>query len=166
MTASTPSSRQLIDAQSKGVIVRTRILLVALFAVVALVAGACGGSDDDASSSGDTRTIEIEMRDIAFAPDAIAVPAGEDVRLRFHNTGKVDHDAFIGDAAAQADHDEEMNSSDGGMHHGSDDSEAITVEPGDTGTLTHTFEAGDALLIGCHQPGHYKSGMKITVRVT
>ena len=142
---------------------RTRLTLATLVVAVALVAATCGSSDDDttASSNGDVRTIEIEMRDIAFAPDAITVPAGEEVRLVFHNTGRVDHDAFIGDGRAQADHEVEMND-DGGMHHGGD-SDAITVEPGDTATLTHTFEPGDDVLIGCHQPGHYAAGMRISV---
>ena len=141
---------------------RTRTALAATIGALGLVAAACGGSDPDDSTGGDdVRSIEIEMRDNAFAPAAITVPAGEEVRLVFHNTGKVDHDAFIGDHMAQADHEEEM-SEDRGMHHGGD-SDAITVEPGDTGTLTHTFDAGDEVLIGCHQPGHYRAGMKVAV---
>lgn len=136
---------------------------LAVFAAV-LLAAACGSSSDDTGTAAvdGARTIEIEMRDIAFAPDTITVAAGEEVRFVFHNTGKVDHDAFIGDEMAQADHADEMND-DGDMHHG-DDEDAVTVEPGETGTLTYTFDAGDDVLIGCHQPGHYAAGM--TVRVT
>jgi uncharacterized cupredoxin-like copper-binding protein len=144
--------------------VRTRIVLAATIGVLGLVAAACGGSDSNGSNAtgDDVRSIEIEMRDTAFAPNSITVAAGEEVRLVFHNTGKVDHDAFIGDEMAQADHEEEMRD-DGGMHHDGGDSDAVTVEPGETGTLTHTFKEGERALIGCHQPGHFAAGMKIKV---
>jgi uncharacterized cupredoxin-like copper-binding protein len=146
--------------------VQTRIAYAAIVATLALIAAACGGSDDDTTNANDdVRTIEIEMRDNAFSPDAIAVPAGEEVRLVFHNTGRVDHDAFIGDQMAQDDHEAEMRD-DRGMHHGGDRDAAVTVEPGDTVTLTHTFDAGDDVVIGCHQPGHYGAGMKLDVTTT
>lgn len=150
---------------------KSRLLLkvTALLAVGVLLLAACGG-DDDASTTGSssgTRTIEIEMRDIEFSPDAVEVEAGETVRFVFHNKGEVVHDAFIGDEAAQDEHEMEMQEGDGdaGMDHGGDaDKEGgITVEPGESGELTHTFEAGDEVLIGCHQPGHYDAGMKVTV---
>ena len=104
------------------------------------------------------------MRDIAFSPASVTVPNGQPVRLVFHNTGKVAHDAFVGDEQAQMEHEREMGSAMGGMRHDSGD--AITVEPGKTGSLTHTFRSGDQLLVGCHQPGHYAAGMKIAVTVT
>jgi hypothetical protein len=49
--------------------VGTRIPLAVLVAVIALVTVACG----DADGGDSTRAVEIEMRDIAFAPDAITV---------------------------------------------------------------------------------------------
>lgn len=148
---------------------RSRILVIAVAAVVAITLAACGGSSNDASSSSGTKTIEVEMRDIAFSPKSIDVPAGKPVRLVFHNRGKVAHDAFIGDQKAQADHKMEMNDSGSGgmagMDHGGGDAAAITVQPGKTGELTHTFQSGDEMLIGCHQKGHYAAGMKLTVNV-
>lgn len=140
---------------------RTRITLATVLALLALVAVACGDSDDEGAADDAVQTIEIEMRDIAFVPATITVPAGEEVRLVFHNAGKVDHDAFIGDEMAQADHEDEMSGG-SGMDHG-EDGDAVTVEPGRTETLTHTFEAGEDVLIGCHQAGHYDAGMKVTV---
>ena len=147
-------------------------VLIAATTALALTAAACG---DDASSttSDTTRTIKVEMVDIAYSPTAVQVKEGETVRFEFTNNGKVAHDAFIGDEMAQADHEEEMSriasSMDGsGMGHGSHggDSEAITVEPGKTGELEHTFDQAGDYQIGCHEPGHYKAGMKIAVTVT
>jgi uncharacterized cupredoxin-like copper-binding protein len=44
--------------------------------------------------------------------------------------------------------------------------DAIDVEPGKTGELTHAFKANEQLLIGCHEEGHYVQGMKVQVNVT
>ena len=141
-------------------------------AVAGLTVAACGaGSNDTTSGSETVRTIEIEMRDIAFSPTEVTVPAGETVRFVFRNTGQVTHDAFIGDEQSQDEHEMQMGDTDstdmGGMDHGSASSEGgITVEAGGSGEITHTFRASDQLLIGCHQPGHYAAGMKVTVDVS
>ncbi len=128
--------------------------------------GGCGGSGHD--SHGGTpepsRTVHVEMRDIAYEPAAVTVRAGETVKFVFRNVGEAVHDAFIGDEAAQAEHEQEMRQS-GGEHHG-DDGHAVTVKPDGTASLTYTFERAGQLLIGCHQPGHYQAGMKVTVAVT
>ena len=130
-------------------------------AVSALVAG-CGSGGTKASG----RTVNVEMRDIAYSPTQLDIRAGETVRLVFHNTGKVAHDAFVGDSKAQDDHEMEMRQAGdmGEMHHTGNEG-GITVQPGKTAELTHTFQAGDTL-IGCHQAGHYAAGMRITVHST
>ena len=129
------------------------------------------------------------MRDIAYSPDTVDARAGETIRFVFHNTGKVPHDAFIGDEQAQGDHEMEMRQGGtsttmdmdesstgmpmGGssttmeMEHGDAGSAGgIVVEPGKTGELMHTFGAGDRLLIGCHEAGHYAAGMKVTIDIS
>lgn len=133
-----------------------------LTAVVLL--GSCGGGSHDeshGSTAESARTVDVAMKDIAYDPAAVTVKAGETVKFVFRNEGAIRHDAFLGDEAAQAEHEKEMRSE--GGHHGDD---AIIVEPGKTGSLTHTFKAGDALVIGCHEPGHYVAGMKLAVTVT
>ena len=145
--------------------------IMTLAAVVVLVAAACGGDDDSDEASADdgTRTVEIEMVDIAFEPDTLEVEAGETVRFVFTNAGEIAHDAFIGDAAAQAGHEEEMSDDHADDHgddgHGDEAEEALVLEPGDTGELTYTFEEAGTLEIGCHQPGHYEAGMTVDVEV-
>lgn len=131
-----------------------------------LVLPACG--DDTTSSSTpdtDIRTVEIEMVDIGFEPDTIEVTSGETVRFVFTNTGAVAHDAFIGDAAAQADHEAEMRDGDMDGHGRHGDTDAVTVKPGDSGEFTHTFDGDGPVQIGCHQEGHYDAGMRIQVEV-
>jgi uncharacterized cupredoxin-like copper-binding protein len=141
----------------------TRTALLVAVAAVAVLVAACGGNDDTAASRVD-RTVKVEMIDNAFRPPTIDVRRGETVRFVFDNTGNVAHDAFIGDAMAQADHEQEMRDADG-MHHGGDD-EGITMDAGTSGALIHTFGDEGAVEIGCHQPGHYQAGMRLTVKVT
>ncbi len=146
---------------------------LALVGTPAVVVAACGGDDDTTAAGGDgsnaERTVEIDIVDIAFQPDTLEVARGETVRFVFTNTGEIAHDAFIGDDAAQDDHEMEMRDADEDAHgggHGDDDSDAITVEPGDIGELTYTFDEPGDLEIGCHQAGHYDAGMHVAVTVS
>lgn len=142
--------------------------LLVLSLLLTLVATACGGDDGGEDA---TRTIEVDMVDIAFEPSSIDVEAGETVRFVFSNEGEAVHEGYLGDEQAQEEHDAER-SGDGhdgeemqGMEHGGDE-EAVVVDPGDTGELTYTFEEPGQIQIGCHQPGHYEAGMVIDVNVT
>ncbi len=148
-----------------------------------------GAGEDGGMSSNTGQTINIEMRDNEFSPGTVEVPAREDVRLVFRNRGAVTHDAVVGDETAQAEHEQEMRAAEAEAGHdagmagmgddmgegetttgmGHDDATGeggITVEPGETGEISHTFRAGDQVLIGCHQEGHYEAGMKVTVEVS
>lgn len=132
--------------------------------IVALVVLAGCGSDGGSTGAGANadRTIDVEMRDIAFSPTSVDVRVGETVRFNFKNTGQVTHDAFIGDATAQEAHEKEMREGHG--EHGKD-ADAVSVKPGKSASLTHTFDQAGQILIGCHEPGHYIGGMRITVNV-
>jgi uncharacterized cupredoxin-like copper-binding protein len=139
-----------------------RRVLVLVLAV--LVLGACGSGDDApaVAPAGEDRTIEVEMRDIAFAPTTLDVRSGEKVRFVFKNTGQVTHDAFIGDQAAQDAHEKEMREGHGDHGKGSN---AVTVAPGKTAQLVYAFERPGQIVLGCHQPGHYTGGMKAAINV-
>lgn len=155
---------------------RWKALAAAPLSVI-LVLAACG-DDDDASGDAGPRTVEIDMVDIAFEPDSVDVEVGETVRFVFTNKGDVVHDAFIGDEAAQEAHEAEMHEAEEDMNGDMDDEGAhedddgmhgedgISVEPGETGEITYTFDEPGEILIGCHEPGHYDAGMIVTVNVS
>jgi len=108
--------------------------------------------------------VQIDMVDTSYQPAAVQVAKGETVTFVFNNKGKAVHDAYIGSAAEQEAHEKTMRSADGGHGGGhGDDPKSITVEPGKSGELTHTFTAAGTVEIGCHEPGHYAAGMKLAV---
>jgi uncharacterized cupredoxin-like copper-binding protein len=115
------------------------------------------------SPSAQTLHVQVKLTDgLNIEPAALAVPAGRPVTFVVTNVGAVDHEFYLGDEAAQAEHDKEMASM-GGMLH--DEPEGIAVKPGQTKELRYTFDAPGATLAGCHLPGHYAAGMKATITV-
>ncbi len=140
-----------------------------------LLLAACGSGEDATPTSAPT-TIAVSMTDNEFTPDSFEVTAGETVTFTFTNDGTVDHEAILGSEADQADHEAQMaggGSDDHGMdgmdgmdHEGGSDGDAMTVGPGDTTTLTRTFDSPGTVILGCHEPGHYEAGMKATITVT
>lgn len=107
------------------------------------------------------------MRDNRFTPSTLSVDEGETITFRFLNRGSIRHDAFIGDEDAQKEHEAEMPESEEGHGggHASTESDAITVKPGEAGSLTHTFDERGEIMIGCHEPGHYDAGMVVEISV-
>ncbi len=143
--------------------------LIAGAGALTTLLAACGGSSgagttdivgNDATPTS-PMTVEVAMEDIKFDTTTLTVTAGETIDFRFTNTGKIAHDAFIGDAAAQMEHEVEM--SDASAH--PMEEAAIVLQPGESGELSYTFDLPGTYQIGCHQPGHYAAGMKIQVTV-
>lgn len=146
--------------------------LCALTIATSLAVAGCG-SGEDATPAAGSNTIEVAMTDNEFTPSSFDVQAGQEVTFEFTNDGSVDHEAILGSEAEQADHEAQMmgdGSDRGDMegmgHGGGSDAEAITVEPGDTVTMTKTFDSAGTVIMGCHVPGHYDAGMKATITVS
>ncbi|HEX5416079.1 MAG TPA: heavy metal translocating P-type ATPase, partial [Chloroflexota bacterium] len=111
-----------------------------------------------------SRVIELTTTDqLRFVPDAVNVHTGETVAFKISNQGTLPHEFVIGNAAVQAEHEQEMAS--GAMSAMDDASYAVAVPAGQTATLVYTFNQPGTLLYGCHVPGHYTSGMRGTITV-
>lgn len=122
-----------------------------------------GAAGPDAASA--DRTVEVDMADNTFNPANLSVAAGETVQFVFTNSGAVAHDAFVGDTAAQAEHEAEMQEAPEGEHEVAGEAQTH-VMPGDEGEIVYTFGDTGTLEIGCHQPDHYLGGMKMAVTVS
>jgi uncharacterized cupredoxin-like copper-binding protein len=129
-------------------------------AVVAILAlGACGGGGGvDKGTPDQPRAVSIIMRDNDFSEPLIGVSVGETVTFTFKNNGKLVHEAFIGNAAAQTARGTAAEA-------GPEPQNGVLVAVGQVGTLTYTFTTPGSLVLGCHLPGHYEAGMHASIRV-
>lgn len=109
--------------------------------------------DHQADDAATTTQIDVVMEDHTFTPNSIDVRIGDTVTFTFFNFGKAVHDAFIGDKAAQDQHEREMRATPTGHAHAEEG--GVTVRPGEIRTLRYSFDKAGTLEIGCHQPGHY-----------
>jgi uncharacterized cupredoxin-like copper-binding protein len=140
---------------------------------VVLIAAACtaGGSTPSPSVSASASSATSADQRIAVAltdalrmdPAEMTVKAGQPVTFVVTNTGAIQHEFFVGDEAAQGEHEQEMMSA-GGMT--MDEPDGIVLKPGETKELTHLFSQAGTYMAGCHENGHYAGGMKASVTVT
>jgi uncharacterized cupredoxin-like copper-binding protein len=148
---------------------------VLILPIVGLVLAACAGggsggatssapSGSTAPSSSASTRIEVKLTNpLTIEPATLTVPAGVPVTFVVMNTGSTDHEFYLGDEAAQAEHEEEMQEMGGMMH---EDPDGISLKAGETKELTHTFAQAGETLAGCHVVGHYAGGMKATITVS
>jgi uncharacterized cupredoxin-like copper-binding protein len=142
--------------------------IIGAVALVAIAATGCADKNSTSAAAGSATTqVEISMTDNAYSPTTVTVPRGEKVVLKFTNSGSVEHEAIIGDTTVQDDHAQEMMDGHAMSGMGGDASDrTVTVKPGKTAEITTTFDTAGALIIGCHEKGHYEAGMKATLKVT
>ncbi|WQG58524.1 cupredoxin family protein [Pseudomonas sp. RTB3] len=160
---------------------RTSLLLAGCLLVLSVdaLADAAHGFAFGHPSAADkaTRSVEVTLQDIAFAPKSLDVKAGETVRFVLVNKGQLLHEFNLGDAAMHAEHQKEMlqmlasgmltstgmaKMDHAAMGHGAmkhDAPNSVLVEPGKTAELTWTFSKASNLEFACNIPGHYQAGM-------
>jgi uncharacterized cupredoxin-like copper-binding protein len=102
---------------------------------------------------------EVGMTEFAYDCLVPEVPAGSVVALRFTNHGAVEHEAVVGNQAAQDDAEVAMRemASGGAVHAHAVPS--VTVAAGESADLLVMFEEPGELIIGCHIIGHWDAGM-------
>jgi len=150
---------------------------LALAPALILIVAACSSAGSTASPSGAAASpspaapassvaqrIEVKLTDaLRMEPAEMTVKAGQPVTFVVTNSGAIQHEFYLGDEAAQTEHEKEMMSS-GGM--AMDEPDGIVLKPGETKELTHTFPMAGASLAGCHETAHYAGGMKAAITVT
>jgi plastocyanin len=98
--------------------------------------------------------IDVAMKEFAFVPDTITVPAGVEVTLNLSNIGNLEHEMIIMSAGKEAT-----------APFGDEDQHNIyweaKLDRGETETVTFTApsEPGEYQIV-CGTPGHLELGMK------
>ncbi len=111
------------------------------------------------------RKLTYKLVDNAYQPKSmLKVRKGTTVVFTFVNKGKVLHEALVATPAEQKAHDKEMVAM--GAMAMADEPDRVSMKAGQTKTLTYKFDKNGTFEIGCHQPGHYKGGMKVTIQVS
>ena len=111
------------------------------------------------------RVIEVVMTDdMRFEPKTIMVRKGETIRFIVRNKGKLKHEMVLGAELELLEHAKQMQKFPEMEH---DDSNAVTVEPGDARSFVWKFtNAGDFKIgFACLIPGHFEGGMKGRIMV-
>lgn len=135
--------------------------------------GGMAGDDHESFAFGEPadeadadRTVEVEMfDDFRYEPPSIDVAVGETVAFQVTNSGQIVHEFVLGDESVQEEHEEEMEEMEGDMAM-EDDPNGVSVEAGDTETLTFRFTEPVELQYACHEPGHYDAGMHAPLTVS
>lgn len=144
---------------------------VALAVVAGLTLTACGSDGGSPTTDEGIRTVDVTMDDNRFQPAQIGAAPGETVRFVFRNDGAVRHEAVFGSLDEQLDHHAEMAQRGHDAHgatsggHDADGPHAVSVEPGSTAEITHTFDELGTTVVGCHEPGHWEAGMRLDIGV-
>ena len=169
-----------------------RVVFVA--SALGLVVSACSGSSDDPAGGGTSGTstgmpsmdmgqtegstfgrpgdpsdadltVEITQLDsFAFEPSDVEVQIGETVTFLVTNEGQTPHEFVLGDDMVQQGHESEMQEMGGELM--PDEPNALTVQPGETRSLTWTVTETGTLRFACHVAGHFAAGMVGTIDVS
>ncbi len=153
-----------------------RIRWFVMMTLVVMVAAGCAGESADvsttvadvgvaATSTPDVSTtsaasaeneVTIVMTDFAFEPAVVDVAGSETWTFTFVNEGQIEHEARIDTLGAVEEHI-------AGGHDAHEHGEgplSLILQPGESGSLTVTFEEGDYFeVIACTLPGHFEAGM-------
>ena len=106
-----------------------------------------------------TETIHVTALDtMRFEFDnEFEITPGKTITFVVTNTGKVRHEFSIGNEADQISHAEAMMKNPEMVH--GDGEAAITLEAGETKSLTWKFDGDEEVVFACTLPGHYQAGM-------
>jgi uncharacterized cupredoxin-like copper-binding protein len=104
------------------------------------------------------QTVRVSASDdLRYSPSTIQVEVGEVVAFEVTNVGATTHEFFLADTVLQQAHETEM--AHGGEHVMPDSPHAVSLEPGETKTITWRFTEAGTTEFACHVPGHYAGGM-------
>lgn len=150
--------------QSRLALISATMLLLAACSTGAAPTDSTISAASPADGLPTNQTVEVKLSDsLRMDPATMTFRAGQTIHFIITNTGSTNHEFYLGDEAAQMEHDGEMGGMTGMTH---DEAHGIGVTPGETKALDYTFTEPGTYQGGCHVNGHYAAGMKAAITVT
>ena len=141
----------------------TAVALIALVSASALPARGHDQHDHGAYSAGEpgnpkqpSRTIEIEMTEMAFTPYRIEVKRGEQIRFVIRNAGTEDHEFLLASTEENLKHAEVMKKH---PHMEHDEPNGVRLAPKKTAEIVWKFTKPGTFEFACLIPDHRDYGM-------
>ena len=103
-----------------------------------------------------SRTIEVEMSEMAYTPSRIEVKRGEQIRFVIRNAGKEDHEFLLATTEENLKHGEEMKKN---PHMEHDDPNGVRLAPKKSAEIVWKFSKAGVFEYSCLIPDHRDYGM-------
>jgi uncharacterized cupredoxin-like copper-binding protein len=103
-----------------------------------------------------SRTIEVEMSEMAYTPSRIEVKRGEQIRFVIRNVGEDDHEFLLATTAENLKHAEDMQKH---PHMEHEESNAVRLTPKKSAEIVWKFTKPGTFEYSCLIPGHRENGM-------
>ena len=110
-----------------------------------------------------SRTIEVEMSEMAYTPSRIEVKRGEQIRFVIRNAGKEDHEFLLATTQENLKHAEDMKKH---PHMEHDDPNGVRLAPAKSAEIVWKFTKAGTFEYSCLIPDHRDYGMigQVTVK--
>jgi uncharacterized cupredoxin-like copper-binding protein len=110
-----------------------------------------------------SRTIEVEMSEMAFTPSRIEVKRGEQIRFVVKNVGREDHEFLLASTEENLKHAEIMKQH---PHMEHDDPNGVRLAPKQSAEIVWKFTKSGTFEYACLIPDHRDYGMvgRVTVK--
>jgi uncharacterized cupredoxin-like copper-binding protein len=103
-----------------------------------------------------SRTIQVEMSEMAYAPSRIEVKRDEQVRFVIRNIGQEEHEFLLATAEDNLKHAEDMKEHPQMAH---DDPNGVRLAPAKSAEIVWKFTKAGTFEYSCLIPGHRDGGM-------
>jgi predicted lipoprotein with Yx(FWY)xxD motif len=117
--------------------------------------GAAGASPVASPMAMGENEVAVELGEFYVKASTVTLQAGQEYTFVVTNAGVLIHELVIEPAGAV----------DEPFEKGDMESEIEDIEPGETDTLTWTFDEPGTYQLSCHIPGHFESGMVVEITV-
>jgi uncharacterized cupredoxin-like copper-binding protein len=149
-----------VDDIMKGAAMITWRCAVMGLVPLALLSGACGGNDDDASSE-----IDASLEEFVFSPTGWTVAAGEEVTIELENNGSVVHEFVILQPGVEITSEAELPATEEELSADFVYWETGWIKPGQSKTDTFTAPEAGSYQVICAIATHFNAGMAATLSV-